>query len=49
MKEIEGIRVVPDPTVELLNPRQYVDYEAHREKFLQFRQTGQRASRPADP
>jgi len=36
MKELEGIRVIPDPTAELLNPRQYVDYEAHREEFLRW-------------
>lgn len=36
MEEIDDIRLVPEPTAELLNPRQYLDYESHREDFLRW-------------
>ncbi|WP_440005289.1 tyrosine-type recombinase/integrase [Halomicrococcus sp. SG-WS-1] len=36
MKTVEGIPLVPSPSRELLNERQLLDYETHREEILQW-------------
>lgn len=36
MGEVAGIPLVPEPTEELLNTRQVVDYESHREDLLNW-------------
>lgn len=36
MEDLDGIRLVPEPSAERLNPRQLLDYESHREDCVRW-------------